>query len=92
MLQLHLCECFDNLLSRMTKWMSQQRKRVLPGQLSLQIFKLWRSVLLRYWLIPKSNNVLSCLYTISLGGKLSPFITDVTRIPSLQGNLFVASL
>ncbi|KAK8995292.1 hypothetical protein V6N11_069731 [Hibiscus sabdariffa] len=52
--------------------MPRQRQRVLPGQLSWQIFRLRLSILLRYWLIPKSNNLLSCLYMISLGGKLSP--------------------
>ncbi|KAK8715233.1 hypothetical protein V6N13_042571 [Hibiscus sabdariffa] len=67
MLQLHLCKSFDNLLSRMTKGMSRQKQRVPPGQLSWQIFRLRQSILLCYWLIPKSNNLPSCLYAISLG-------------------------
>ncbi|KAK8607548.1 hypothetical protein V6N13_053281 [Hibiscus sabdariffa] len=56
----------------MANGMSRQRQRVLPRQLSQWIFKLRQSVLLHYWLIPKSNNLLTCLYKISLGGKLLP--------------------
>ncbi|KAK8509404.1 hypothetical protein V6N12_018663 [Hibiscus sabdariffa] len=52
----------------MTKGMSRRRQRVLPGQLCRRIFKLRQSISLRYWLIPKSNNLKSCLYTISLDG------------------------
>ncbi|KAK9018676.1 hypothetical protein V6N11_033723 [Hibiscus sabdariffa] len=71
------CQCFIffyasasiNCLSRMTKGMSQQRQRVLPKQVSRLVLRFRQSVLLCYWLIPKSCNCLSCLYTISLGGK-----------------------
>ncbi|KAK8652126.1 hypothetical protein V6N13_061148 [Hibiscus sabdariffa] len=46
--------------------MSRQRQRVLLRQISRQTFRLQQSILLCYWLIPKSNNLLSCLYSISL--------------------------
>ncbi|KAK9018437.1 hypothetical protein V6N11_001413 [Hibiscus sabdariffa] len=93
------CQCFNFIYAsaliicsaKMTKGMSRQRQRVLLGQISRQTFRFWQSALLRYWLIPKSNNLMSWLYLISLGGKMSPFITDVTRISSLQDKLFVAS-
>ncbi|KAK8686017.1 hypothetical protein V6N13_125045 [Hibiscus sabdariffa] len=93
------CQCFNFIYAsaliicsdKMTKGISWQRQWVLLGQISRQTFKFRQSVLLRYWLIPKSNNLMSYLYLISFGGKLSPFITNVTRISFFQGNLFVAS-
>ncbi|KAK8601161.1 hypothetical protein V6N12_051003 [Hibiscus sabdariffa] len=45
-------------------------------------FRIRQSVVLCYWLIPKSCNYLSCLYTISLGGKAVTFL-----LPSSQGYL-----
>ncbi|KAK8557918.1 hypothetical protein V6N12_010141 [Hibiscus sabdariffa] len=89
------CQCFNFIYAyalmicsnRITKGMSRLRQWVLLGQ----TFRLRQSVLLFYWLIPKSNNMLSCLHSISLGKKLSPFIIDVTTISSLQGNLFATS-
>ncbi|KAK8604198.1 hypothetical protein V6N13_099147 [Hibiscus sabdariffa] len=38
----------------MTKGMPRQRQRVLPGQISRLVFRIRQSVLLCYWLIPKS--------------------------------------
>ncbi|KAK8704793.1 hypothetical protein V6N13_048405 [Hibiscus sabdariffa] len=81
------CQCFIffyasaliNCLSRMTKGMSQQRQRVLPRQVSRLVPRLRQSVLLFYWLIPKSCNCFSCLYTISLGGKAATSLLPLSQ-------------
>ncbi|KAK8975630.1 hypothetical protein V6N11_005006 [Hibiscus sabdariffa] len=63
----------------MTKGMPRQRQRVLPGQISRLVFRIRQSVLLCYWPIPKSCNCLSCLYTISLGGKAVTFLLPLSQ-------------
>ncbi|KAK8596091.1 hypothetical protein V6N12_064591 [Hibiscus sabdariffa] len=86
MLQLYLCMCFDDLHQQDDKGdVSAEITGPVRIDFSadLQILAKRLATLL---LIPKSNYLLSCLYSISLSGKLSPFITDVTRISSLQGN------
>ncbi|KAK8555161.1 hypothetical protein V6N12_009316 [Hibiscus sabdariffa] len=91
MLQLYLCICFDDLLQQDDKWdVSAETMGPARAEFSADI-QTSAERLAVYWLIPKSNNLLSCLYSISRGGKLSPFITDVTRISFLQDNLFAAS-
>ncbi|KAK8676002.1 hypothetical protein V6N13_034057 [Hibiscus sabdariffa] len=53
---------------------------VLPGQVNLGgYFRIRQSVLLCYWLIPKSYNCLSCLYTISLDGKAVTFLLPLSQ-------------
>ncbi|KAK9042847.1 hypothetical protein V6N11_071202 [Hibiscus sabdariffa] len=50
-------QCFDNCLDRMTKGMPRRRQRVLPGRVNLgEYFRIRQSVLLCYWLIPKSSS------------------------------------
>ncbi|KAK9000899.1 hypothetical protein V6N11_081380 [Hibiscus sabdariffa] len=53
---------------------SAGRQRVLLRRISQRISRIRQSVLMCYWLIPKSNNLLACLYTISFGTKLSPIL------------------
>ncbi|KAK8563465.1 hypothetical protein V6N12_035611 [Hibiscus sabdariffa] len=64
----------------MTKGMPRQggNGSCLGGYLG-GYFRIRQSVVLCYWLIPKSNNCLSCFYTISLGGKAVTFLLPLSQ-------------
>ncbi|KAK9031879.1 hypothetical protein V6N11_056165 [Hibiscus sabdariffa] len=50
-----------------------------PGRYLGGYFRIRQSVVLCYWLIPKSCNCLSCLYTISPGGKAVTFLLPLSQ-------------
>ncbi|KAK8974536.1 hypothetical protein V6N11_053669 [Hibiscus sabdariffa] len=65
---------------RMTKGMPRQGGNgSCPGRYLGGYFRIRQSVMLCYWLIPKSCNCLSCLYTISLGGKAVTFLLPLSQ-------------
>ncbi|KAK8665997.1 hypothetical protein V6N13_006150 [Hibiscus sabdariffa] len=64
----------------MTKGMPRQGGNgSCPGGYLGGYLRIRQSVVLCYWLIPKSCNCLSCLYTISLGGKAVTFLLPLSQ-------------
>ncbi|KAK8704973.1 hypothetical protein V6N13_048584 [Hibiscus sabdariffa] len=69
MFHLLLCKCFDKLLKQDDKGDVSTETMGPARQVSRLVLRFRQSVLLCYWLIPKSCNCSSCLYTISLSRK-----------------------
>ncbi|KAK8686010.1 hypothetical protein V6N13_125038 [Hibiscus sabdariffa] len=69
MFHLLLCKCFDKLLKQDDKG-DVSTETTGPAQAGISAgSQISAERLAVFWLIPKSCNCLSCLYTISLSGK-----------------------
>ncbi|KAK9008907.1 hypothetical protein V6N11_080384 [Hibiscus sabdariffa] len=75
---------FDNKLIAKAAWMTKGMPQhggngSCPGRYLGGYFRIRQNVILCYWLIPKSCNCLSSLYTISLSGKAITFLLPLSQ-------------